>query len=143
MKKLTICKSATLFFGLLAVGLLTRLDSVNEHLRHGDMIGAALGLLSAIFGSQWVEYQRRQEEASARPIWPGWLRYLLFSGLLLILSAETQAQTNSIVKTSHIFTVNTGQPNTMVGIDAGKVKLDESNRFLGCRVNKVPLWLKT
>lgn len=67
MRKLTFCKSATLFFGLLAVGVLTRLDSVNGYLRHGDMLGAALGLLSAIFGSQWVEYQRRQDEVTAKP----------------------------------------------------------------------------
>ena len=133
MKKLTVCKSATLFFGLLAVSALTRLDSVIGYLRHGDMIGAALGLLSAIFGSQWVHYQQRQDEVSAKPAWPGWLRYLLFSSLLLLIpSAETQAQpTNYIVNTSNIIPVNGGQYNTIVGVDAGKVNTGYYNTFIG------------
>ncbi|GAB3225123.1 hypothetical protein GCM10027423_61360 [Spirosoma arcticum] len=56
-------------------------------------MGAALGLLSAIFGTQWAEYQKRQDATSVQPGTPTWLRRLLFSGLLLLMITGTNAQT--------------------------------------------------
>jgi hypothetical protein len=64
MIKLLICKSATVLFGVLAIGILARLHPVTQHLHHGDLLGAALGLLGAIFGTQWIEY-RKQPDTSA------------------------------------------------------------------------------
>lgn len=79
MKKLIICKYATCFFGLLAVWVLTGPDTVAVYEGiPGNIMGAGLVLLGGIFGSQWVEYQRRQDEVSNLPTWPGWLRHLLF-----------------------------------------------------------------
>jgi len=63
MKKLLICKLATLFFGFLAVGVFAKLQTVALYLHHGDLLGAALALLSAIFGSQWIEYGKRIDKA--------------------------------------------------------------------------------
>lgn len=119
MKKLTICKSATLFFGILAVGILTRLDSVTGHLRHGDLIGAGLGLLSAIFGSQWVEYQRRSRFKNLS---------LLLIGSLLNLSVE--AQNNLIIRTP--ISANPGNQNVMIGSAAGNNTMTGYyNTFIG------------
>ncbi len=68
--KLLLCKLATVFFGVLAVGVLSRSDLVILHLRHGDMLGVALALLSAIFGAQWIEYRNRADAASFQTIQP-------------------------------------------------------------------------
>ena len=59
MKKLLVCKLATLFFGFLAIGFFAKMQTVALYLYHGDLLGAALALLSAIFGSQWIEYRKR------------------------------------------------------------------------------------
>ncbi len=69
--KLLLCKLATLLFGVLAVGILARLHTVALYLHHGDMLGAALALLSAISGTQWIEYRKRSDITPARSIQPG------------------------------------------------------------------------
>jgi hypothetical protein len=56
-------------------------------------MGASLGLLSAIFATQWAEYQKRQDATLDQPGTPAWLRKLLFSGLLLLTMAGANAQT--------------------------------------------------
>ena len=61
MKKLLVCKLATVLFGVLAVGVFSRSELVLLHLRYGDLLGASLALVSAIFGTQWVEYQKRMD----------------------------------------------------------------------------------
>ena len=69
--KLFLCKLATVLFGVLAVGILARLHTVALHLHHGDMLGAALALLSAIFGTQWIEYQKRMDTTPVRSVQSG------------------------------------------------------------------------
>lgn len=64
MIKLLICKTATVLFGVLAIGILARLHTVAHYLQNGDLIGAILGLIGAIFGTQWFQYQKR---SSANP----------------------------------------------------------------------------
>ena len=59
-----------------------------------QVISAVLGLLSAIAGTQWIEYQKRQELVSAQSGTPAWLRRLLFSGVLLLTFSGAGAQTN-------------------------------------------------
>lgn len=63
MVKLLLCKLATLLCGVLAIGIFSHLDVVTTHLHHSDLLGAALGLLSAISGTQWIEYQKRLDAA--------------------------------------------------------------------------------
>ena len=65
--KLLLCKLATLFFGVLAVGILSKLQTVALHLHHGDMLGASLALLSAISGTQWIEYRKRTDRTTSPP----------------------------------------------------------------------------
>ncbi|WP_020607351.1 hypothetical protein [Spirosoma spitsbergense] len=69
--KLLLCKLATVIFGVLAVGALSRTELVMAHLRHGDMLGASLALVSTIFGTQWVEYRKRTDTTPFRSIQPG------------------------------------------------------------------------
>ena len=78
MKKLTLCRIATILCGLLAIAIHSRPEMTIGHLPNGKLIGAALGLLGAIFGTQWVEYQKRQDAASTQPGWPTWVRRLLY-----------------------------------------------------------------
>ncbi len=63
--KLLLCKLTTILFGVLAVGVLSRSDLMMVHLQHGDMLGAALALLSAIFGTQWIEYRKRTDATTS------------------------------------------------------------------------------
>ncbi|MEO6286003.1 MAG: hypothetical protein ABIO93_21615 [Dyadobacter sp.] len=63
MKKLIICKLAYLFFRFLAVSVFAKFQTVALYLQHGDLLGAALALVSAIFGSQWTEYRQRMDNA--------------------------------------------------------------------------------
>lgn len=65
--KLFLCKLATLLFGVLAIGVLSRSELVMAHLRHGDMLGASLALLSAISGTQWIEYRKRTDATTSPP----------------------------------------------------------------------------
>ena len=122
MKKLTICKVATLFFGFLAIGMYIPMDPVSVYIRVGHMIGDIFGLLSAIFGTQWVVYQRRQDEKSAKFSPMPWFRSLLsFAFLSLSVSIKTNAQINYYANFSNIFNMYSGQCITIVGVDADKV----------------------
>ena len=94
MKKLILCRTATTLCGLLAIATHSRPDMTIGHLPTGKLMGAALGLLSAIFGTQWVEYQKRQDAVSTQSGWPAWVRRLLFSSLLCLTGLTASAQTN-------------------------------------------------
>ncbi len=89
MIKLLIYKSATVFSGIPAVGVLTKLQIITLYL-HGDSLGVALGVLAAIFGSQWSEYQRCRDSAQSNK--PGWLRRLLYTGPLVGCASQSGAQ---------------------------------------------------
>ncbi len=93
MMKRIVCKTATLLFGLLAIIIHSIPEAINGQVPDGKLIGAALGLLSAIFGSQWVEYQKRQEAVSTQAAWPIWVRRLLFSSLVLLTAMTANTQT--------------------------------------------------
>ena len=92
MKKQTICGFITLLSGLLAITDTLKLDAMGGLRPHGAPTSAVLGLLSAIFAAQWAEYRGRPA-AQAQPGIPGWLRKLLFSGLLLLTVLSANAQT--------------------------------------------------
>jgi hypothetical protein len=94
MTKRTICKTATILFGLLAIALYAIPDITNGQVFAGQLARAALGLLSIIFGTLWVDYQKRQEALSAQPGWPIWVRRLLFSSSLFLSVLAANAQTN-------------------------------------------------
>ena len=93
MKKLTFCKTATVVSGLLAIAIYARPEMNIEQGQHDELAGAALGLISAIFGTQWVEYQKRQDAASNHPGPPAWVRWLLFSFLFGLTMMNATAQT--------------------------------------------------
>ncbi|GAB3800799.1 hypothetical protein GCM10028819_26820 [Spirosoma humi] len=93
MKKLILCRIATILCGLLAVVIHAKPDMSVGHLPNPELMGAALGLLSAIFGTQWIEYRKRQDVVSTQPGWPAWVRRLLFSCLLGLTALGANAQT--------------------------------------------------
>ncbi|WP_020602272.1 putative Ig domain-containing protein [Spirosoma spitsbergense] len=93
MNKRNLCRTATVLCGLLALIIYTRPETGIGHWPTDKLMGASLGLLSAIFGTQWIEYQKRQDTASSQPGTPGWVRRLLFSGLLLLTMTGASAQT--------------------------------------------------
>jgi hypothetical protein len=78
MNKRILCKMLTLLCGLFALSFALVPNFVLGHGHEARPIGIALGLLSAIFGAQWVEYQKRLDASSDQPGWPGWLRRLLY-----------------------------------------------------------------
>ncbi|MBC3788759.1 hypothetical protein [Spirosoma utsteinense] len=78
MKKRNLCKLLTLSCGLLALILHIATDFINWAGHDARPIGIALGLVSAIFGAQWVEYQKRLDATASQPGWPVWLRRLLY-----------------------------------------------------------------
>ncbi len=93
MKKLIICKTATILCGLLAIVSQYKPELTTGPLPHANLIGLALGLLSAIFGTQWIEYQKRLDMTSVQPGLPTWIRRLLFSSLLVLTVLTANAQT--------------------------------------------------
>ena len=93
MKKLFVCKIATILFGLLAIAIQYKPELTMGYVPHANLIGAALGLLGAIFGSQWIEYRKRLEVTSVQPGFPTWIRRLLFSSLVLLTAVTANAQT--------------------------------------------------
>lgn len=66
MTKLLLCKLVTLLCGVLAIGIFGHLDILTTQLRHAHLLGAALGLLSAIAGTQWIEYKKRLDTPSSQ-----------------------------------------------------------------------------
>lgn len=93
MNKRNVCRTATLLCGLLAILIHTQSDTGLSPWPTNKLMGAALVLLSAIFGTQWVEYQKRHDATSDQPGTPAWLRRLLFSSLLLLTMTGANAQT--------------------------------------------------
>ncbi len=59
MKKRNVCKVATIGCGLLSIAFSTHVDAPAMPGLCSQPIGLMLGLLSAIFATQWIEYQRR------------------------------------------------------------------------------------
>ncbi|GAB4014412.1 T9SS type A sorting domain-containing protein [Spirosoma koreense] len=94
MKKLILCRTATILCGLLAIAIHVKPDMSVDYLLNHKLMGATLGLLSAIFGTQWIEYRKRQDAVSSQPGWPSWIRRLLFSSLLGLTGLTANAQTN-------------------------------------------------
>ena len=82
MKKLTICRIATILCGLLTIAIYSMPDMTTGHLPNSKLIGVALGLLSAIFGTQWVGYQKRQDVFLTQPGSPNRIGRLLDSNVL-------------------------------------------------------------
>ncbi|GAB4054078.1 hypothetical protein GCM10028810_61440 [Spirosoma litoris] len=66
MKKLLVCQTATTLFGVLAVVVYVRPELIVENLHNHKLIAEAFGLLSAIFATQWIEYQKRLDKHSVR-----------------------------------------------------------------------------
>ncbi|MFD2934867.1 hypothetical protein [Spirosoma flavum] len=67
MKKLLVCQTATILCGLLAIAIYFRPDILLIGSgRNHKLIGEAFGLLVAIFGTQWVEYQKRLNKKSVQ-----------------------------------------------------------------------------
>ncbi|MVM29138.1 T9SS type A sorting domain-containing protein [Spirosoma sp. HMF4905] len=102
MNKLIVCQISTILCGLSAIVIHSRADMVSN----SKLIGAALGLLSAIFGTQWIEYRKRQDVGAAQSGWSAWIRRFLFSCLfgLTMLTARAQTDwTNRPQVTSQIF----------------------------------------
>lgn len=74
MEKRNVCRLATILSGLFAIAISTRVDMVTWQWQDDKPMGAVLGLLSAIFATQWFHYHKRQPETSPQPRWPTWLR---------------------------------------------------------------------
>ncbi len=72
------CRLATILCGLVAIGLSSQLGLVTWPWPENQPVGLVPGLLSAIFGTQWIHYQKRLDTALNRSHWPGWLRRLLY-----------------------------------------------------------------
>ncbi|MBC7572481.1 MAG: VCBS repeat-containing protein [Spirosoma sp.] len=90
MRRRNLFMSATILCGLLAVAIQFSQSGIVWFWHDHKPIGGILGLLAAIFGSQWLRYQRRGD--SAQPDKPGWLRQLLYTGLLVGCASQSGAQ---------------------------------------------------
>ena len=77
MEKRNVCRLATILCGLFAIMISTRIDMVTWQWQDDRPMGLALGVLSAIFATQWLHYQKRLDAAAGQLRWPTWLRRLL------------------------------------------------------------------
>ena len=66
MKKLIVCQIATILCGLLAIVIYIRPDAIIGNGHNHKLMAEAFGLLSAIFGTQWIEYQKRTNKTSVQ-----------------------------------------------------------------------------
>ena len=93
MKKRNLFMSFTILCGLSAMAVNVRLDAITWQWQDHKPVGIVLGLLSAIFATQWIRYQKRADAALAQPIKLTWLRRLLFGSALLLTMLSAGAQT--------------------------------------------------
>lgn len=68
---------ATILCSLFALAISIRIDMITWQWQDDRPMGAALGLLSAIFATQWLRYQKQLDAASDHPGFRSWLRRLL------------------------------------------------------------------
>ncbi|MFD2934854.1 hypothetical protein [Spirosoma flavum] len=73
MEKRNVYRLATILCGLLAIAISTRVDMITWQWQDDKPMGAALGLLSAVFATQWLYHQKQQTSVQPR----SWLRRLL------------------------------------------------------------------
>ncbi|MEO6685225.1 MAG: hypothetical protein ABIN24_04645 [Dyadobacter sp.] len=88
MKKLIILNPHIFIHNLIPISIFIRLDAVTANLRHGDLAGAFLELLNVIFGSQWHNYQNRQQSLSVSPQLK-WFANLMLSSLVSLTMLTT------------------------------------------------------
>lgn len=77
MEKRNVCRMATILFGLFAIAISIRVDMVTWQWQDDKPMGAVLGLISVIFATQWIHYQKRIDSTTSQPSVPNWLRRLL------------------------------------------------------------------
>ncbi|QMW00346.1 hypothetical protein [Spirosoma foliorum] len=77
MEKRNVCRMATILCSLFAVAISIRIDMVTWQWQDDRPMAAALGLLSAIFATQWFHYQKQLDATSGQPGSRNWLRRLL------------------------------------------------------------------
>ncbi|AKD54212.1 hypothetical protein [Spirosoma radiotolerans] len=77
MEKRNVCRTATILCALFALAISVRVDMITWQWQEDKPMGAALGMLSIIFASQWVHYQKRIDSTKAQSRFPDWLRRLL------------------------------------------------------------------
>ncbi len=120
MKKRNLFMSATIVCGLLALAIKFSTDGPVWLWHDTPPVGVILALLSAIFATQWVHYQKRDTPKQL---------LLMIAGSLLGVSA--QAQTNYVANTANSATPP-GTYNTLVGPGAGNSLMTGSvNVFVG------------
>ena len=90
MNKRILCLSATILCGLLAIVITFSQKTIAWFWHDNKSVSAILLMLGAIFGSQWLDYERRYH--STRPVRPDWVRRLLYTGLLLGCTSQSWAQ---------------------------------------------------
>ncbi|WP_170069410.1 hypothetical protein [Spirosoma pollinicola] len=67
MEKRNVCRMATILCSLFAVAISIRIDMVTWQWQDDRPMGVALGLLSAIFATQWFHYQKQLDARSEQP----------------------------------------------------------------------------
>ena len=78
LTKRNACATITVLCGLLSLSVRFDSELITWFWHDNSPVAVMLGLLTAIFATQWVEYQKRHDAISAQPGWPGWLRRLLY-----------------------------------------------------------------
>ncbi|MBC7570674.1 MAG: hypothetical protein H7319_13185 [Spirosoma sp.] len=78
MLKRNVCRLATIVCGLVTIIISNRLRLVSWYWPDNQPVGWVLGLLSAIFATQWIHYQKQIDAVLDQPRWPAWLRRLLY-----------------------------------------------------------------
>ncbi len=76
--KRNACASATIGCGLMALSIRFDGELITWFWHDNIPVAVMLGLITAIFATQWVEYQKRHDAVSSQPGWPSWLRRLLY-----------------------------------------------------------------
>lgn len=77
MEKRNVCRTATILCALFAVIISVRVDMITWQWQEDKPMGAALGMLSIIFASQWIHYQKQIDSTTLQSRFPDWLRRLL------------------------------------------------------------------
>ena len=90
MHKRNLFMLATILCGLLAVAIEFSHNTLIWFWHDNKPVGAILLLLAAIFGSQWLGYERRYH--ATRPGKSGWLRRVLYTGVILGCAGQSRAQ---------------------------------------------------
>lgn len=76
--KRNVCRLATIGCGFVTIMVSNRLQLVAWPWPDSQPPGLITALVSAIFATQWMHYQKQLDAGLDQPGWPAWLRRMLW-----------------------------------------------------------------